>query len=446
MRIVKSSYEPRQHFLPFHARSKRYAILVCHRGAGKTVACINELVTRATYTEYPLARYAYIAPLRNQAKKIAWDYLKTFSGELISNKSEADLSVDYGHNSARVSLFGADNPDAIRGNHFNGVIIDEYADMSPSVWSKIILPALQTRLGWVVFIGTPKGRNHFHALWERAQKSPRWFTYMLRASESGVLHPEILEEAKEDMTDDEYEQEYECSFEAAVVGTYYSKLVVTLERLRRIGNPLVEWDPNFPVSVNMDIGFTDSAAAWFWQARPDGIAVIDYEEENGTTVGDWDVLLRSKGYEYDKLWLPHDARAKTFASGRSTIEQFIELGHPVDIVPNLRRQHGIDAARKVLPMCYFSPACEYGVDALRSYRRKWNPELKVFSNEPQHDWSSHGADAFRYLSLVAQQRMLPPPEPSPDDIRRGREIKLEPWTLDELWKEHEDRNGRRKYA
>jgi hypothetical protein len=260
---------------------------------------------------------------------------------------------------------------------------------------------------------------------------------MLRASESGLLAPDILEHARKNMSQDEYDQEYECSFEAAVVGTYYSKIIAELEAQHRI-SALVDYDSEFPVEVNMDIGRTDSAAAWFWQPRPDGIAIVDYEEEDGTGPEEWFDILRTKGYEYEKIWLPHDAKARTFATNRSTLEQFLEAKFPVDIVPRLALQHGIDAARFMLPKCYFNPRCMPGIEALRAYRRKFDPMSKSFSNLPLHDWSSHGSDAYRYLSLVARERIVKPPE----EQQIITSIQPEPMYLEELFQEREDRMKR----
>ena len=416
--------------------------MVCHRGAGKTVACVNELITRGIYTTYRMARYFYVAPLRNQAKGLAWDYLKYFADGLYDKKSEAELWVEFRHNGARVTLFGADNPDAMRGYHFNGGILDEYGDMNPITYTKILFPALQSRRGWIVFIGTPKGRNHFFEIWKKAQGDPAWYKFMLKASQSGLLSDDILSLARKELTEEEYEQEYECSFDAAVMGTYYSKLISWLETQTppRI-TQLVDWDSEFPVEVVMDIGHTDSTAAWYFQPRPSALALIDYDEETGTSVQDWFGILRKRGYKYEKVWLPHDARAKTFATSRSTIEQFLDEGWPVDVVPKLAIQHGIDAARLVLPMCYFNPRCQTGIEALRAYRRSFNEKTKSYSNEPFHDWSSHGADAFRYLSLIAKSRIIELPEaPS-----KQKQIVPEVICLEELWKEREERMARRRY-
>jgi hypothetical protein len=330
----------------------------------------------------------------------------------------------------------------MRGLHFNGVILDEYGDMNPIMYTKILFPALQARKGWIVFIGTPKGKNHFYDIYMRACGDPSsWYTFMLRASESGLLSPEILSEARKNMSEDEYDQEYECSFDAAVLGTYYSKIIAWLEANRHISS-LVDYDPNFGVQVHFDIGRTDSTAAWFWQPVLDGISIIDYEEESGKGPEEWFDILNDRGYKYEMLWLPHDARAKTFATKRSTIEQFLDAGWPVDIVPKLALQHGIDAARKMLPRCYFNPRCMAGIECLRAYQRKWDDKTKSFADFPLHNWASHGADAFRYLSLTASERILTTAEAPPPKIM---EVKPEAMFLEELFQDYEDRKRRGLY-
>jgi phage terminase large subunit len=395
---VRSPYAPREQFASFHARSKRFAAMVAHRRAGKTVACVNDLIAKATYAKRPRPRYAYIGPLRNQAKQIAWDYLKHYSKGLTSKVSESELYVEFKHNEARVSVYGADNPDAFRGLYFDGVILDEYGQMNPMIYTQILLPTIADRRGWIVFIGTPEGKNHFYQQYVHALADPEnWFSYLLRASESGILSREELEIQRREMADDDkFEREFECSFEAMVQGEYYSKLLAGLEREHRVTS-LVEYDPGHTVEVASDLGYTDSSAYWFWQNRPDGIALIDYEEHHSEPLEFYFDLLKGKGYDYEKIWLPHDARAKSLQTGRSTVEQYLHAGFPVDIVPSISVQHGIDAARKMLPLCWFNPRCAPGIEALRAYRRKWDPMRKILSEMPFHDWC-----------LAADTRVLTP--------------------------------------
>lgn len=411
---IRISYEPRKAFMGFHSRSTRFACMVAHRRAGKTVASVNEIIARAIYCKKKRPRYAYVAPLLKQGKKIAWEYLKEYTDGLQQKKpSESELTVRMRHNDAEISIYGADNPDAFRGQYFDGVVLDEYGDMSPSVWGTVLFPTLTDRNGWAVFIGTFKGKNHFYNIFRRSQgldlkpgEDPEyyrksWFNLILKASASGILGEDQLKIARAEMDDEEYAQEYECDPNAVVKGTYYAKLLADLERKGQIYAD-VEWDPDQPVEVAFDLGYTDSTAAWFWQKRPDGIAVIDYLEAHSQPLGFYFNALRDRPYEYRTIWLPHDAKAKSLQTGRSTIEQFLQEDFPIRISPKLDTQDGISAVRKVLPMCYFNPKTENGVEALRAYKRDYDEDKKVFSDNPRHDWASHGADAFRYLSLVAQ--------------------------------------------
>lgn len=388
--------------------------MVCHRRAGKTVASINEIVHRALYSRRKRPRYAYIAPLLKQGKKIAWEYLKEYTQGLEKKKpSESELSVVLRNNDSEVSIYGADNPDSFRGQYFDGVVLDEYGDMSPSVWGKVLLPTLSDRSGWAVFIGTFKGKNHFYRVFRRSQgldldedEDPEyfrknWFNLLLKASESGILSDEELKLQRTEQDEEEYQQEYECNPNAVVKGTYYAKLLTQLEAKGQIYSDL-EYDPDQPVEVVFDLGYTDSTAAWFYQKRPGGIALIDFLQDDSKPLSFYFDRLTERPYQYQTLWLPHDARAKSLQTGRSTVEQFLSAGFPVKIAPKLDLQHGIDAVRKVLPMCHFHKKCEDGVEALRHYKRAYDDEKKCFSDKPEHDWASHASDSFRYLALVAQ--------------------------------------------
>lgn len=395
-------YDPRPHFIPFHQRTTRWACMVCHRRAGKTVACVNDLVLRSLYTKKKNARYSYIAPTFTQAKDIAWQYLKDAVAGIAVAVRESELRVILPNN-AWITLYGSDNPDRLRGIYNDGIIVDEYGDCRPNLWGEILLPTLLDRDGWAVFIGTSKGKNHFYRTYERARRSPEWYVMRLSAEESGILSEKQLSAIKAESTKEEYEQEMLCSFTAAVRGTYYADLIASLEQKGNI-KPQRLYDPNQKVCVASDLGFADSTAFWFWQPRPDGLAVFDYFESQGKSLAYYFDLLDGKGYDYEQIWLPHDAKAKTLQTGRSTIEQFLARGYPCSIAPTLALQHGIDAVRKVLPRCWIdSEKCYLGVENLRAYRRRWDEVNQCFANTPLHDFASDGADSFRYLSLVAQE-------------------------------------------
>ena len=183
---IELEYAPRSVFEDFHDRQERWAVVVAHRRCGKTVACINDLIYRALTEEKENARYAYIAPYYAQAKSIAWDYLQRFAQPVMAKSNQSELWVEL-LNGARIKLFGADNPDALRGLYLDGVVLDEYADMRPRMWGEIIRPLLADRLGWAVFIGTPKGHNAFYDVYNNATKNDSWYVKTLRASQTKLL-------------------------------------------------------------------------------------------------------------------------------------------------------------------------------------------------------------------------------------------------------------------
>ena len=437
-------YKPREAFRAFHQRSQRWACLVAHRRAGKTVACINDLIRRAFVDDKENGRYAYIAPYHSQAKSIAWDYLLRYTADVRTQANASELWVEL-INGARLRLFGADNPDALRGLYLDGVVLDEYADMRPRVWGEIIRPLLADREGWAVFIGTPKGHNAFYDIWKTAQAHESWFCATVRASTSGLLPDAELKDAARGMTADQYEQEFECSFEAAILGAYYGREMREAEGGGRITD--VPWDRNFPVFTAWDLGYHDDTAIFFYQVIQTEIHLIDYYAGSGLSIPDYSSEVKSKPYKYEKHWLPHDARAKTLASGgRSIIEQLgAELGGPskMAIVPSLSVQDGIQAARVMLPRCYFDKGNTYeATELLKQYQREWDEDRKVFRDKPRHDHTSHCADAFRMLA-VSWQHEKPKNEEKEDKFAiKGRSGRIVTLPLDDLWAETHKRTER----
>ena len=383
----------------------------------------------------PHAQYAYIAPFYSQAKSVAWRYLERFSEPVLAKSNQSELWVEL-INGARIRLFGADNPDALRGNFLDGVVMDEMADMKPSVWGEIIRPLLADRLGWATFIGTPKGHNAFYDIYNEATKKPNWYVKVLRADQTMLLPQSELDDAKATMSDNQYEQEFLCSFEAAIMGAYYGQEMRRITDLERITT--VDYDPMFPCHTAWDLGFNDSTSIWWFQVVYGEIRVLDHHSSNGQAVPFYTGLLQQKedefGYKYGYHYLPHDARAKTMASGgKSIIEQFatkIDIKH-LKIVPNLSLQDGIQATRLALTRAWFDNRCEEGIECLRQYQREWDDDKKVFRDRPKHDWTSHSADAFRYLSIVWKDEESPILK---DNRVTGLHVGQTDVTLDEMWK------------
>lgn len=375
---------------------------MAHRRAGKTVSCINELIKRALTDRKEEGRYAYIAPLLGQAKDAAWTYLQRYAAPAFAAPpSQAELYVTL-RNGARVRLYGADNPDRLRGGYFDGVILDEYADMFPSVWGSVIRPALSDRQGWGTFIGTPKGRNSFFDIYERSQGDPEWFSLMLKASTTGILPADELAAARRDMTAEQYDQEYECSFDAAIIGAYFGKEMAQADREGRIRS--VEIDRALPINTAWDLGRGDHMAIWVWQMVHGEIRVVDFLQSGETEVysmREYCADLQAKGYVGGTDYVPHDATVHSLETGRTRVETLIAMGRKPRVVPMHRVEDGINGTRLTLPRVYFdAERCKVGLEALRQYRADYDEKNRTFRNEPKQNWATHGADAFRYLCMA----------------------------------------------
>ena len=433
---IELDYAPRDVFADFHDRTERWAVVVAHRRCGKTVSCINDLIYRALIEDKEHGQYAYVAPYYSQAKNIAWDYLQRYSKPVLAKANQSELWVEL-VNGAKIKLYGADNPDALRGLYLDGVVLDEYADMRPRMWGEIIRPLLADRLGWAVFIGTPKGHNAFYDVFTNATKDPRWFAKTLRASQTKLLPDSELEDAQASMSPDQYEQEFECSFEAAIMGAFYGKEMRVLTDAKRIGT--VEYDKMFPCHTAWDLGYSDDTAIWWFQVVFGELRILDYHSSNGHQVSYYTDLINSKerefGYKYGTHYLPHDARAKTLASGGKSIIEQISSKIPLTslkIVPSLSLQDGIQATRLALMRSWFdAEKCQDGIECLRQYQREYDEDKKVFRDKPKHDWTSHGADAFRMLAIAWKEEDKTTPK---DNSVRGIVVGKNETTLNDLWK------------
>jgi hypothetical protein len=426
--VVELTYEPRQLQAVIHAAMDRhrFGAVVCHRRFGKTVLAINHLQIAALECQRERPRFGFLAPFREQAKSIAWDYLTHYSQPIPGVEQRiSELAVNY-PNGGQVRLFGADNPDALRGLYFDGLVLDEFGLMPPRIFSEVLRPTLSDRRGWALFLGTPAGKNQFYDVVQDAQTrqaagDPDWFYASYKASETGILDEDELDAARRDMSTDEYAQEYECSFEAAIKGAIYVKELEAARAAGRITSVPIE--PVLPVDTTWDLGVGDSTAIWFTQSVRSGeVRVVDYYESSGEGLPHYVQVLRQKGYTYGRHVAPPDVQVREFASGRSRREAAASLGISLSICPNVPLEDGIHAARMLMPRCWFDATrCRAGLEALGHYRWDYNRRLNEFKPAPVHDWASHGADAFRYFA-VWQKTPEPPPIPRKPRPRPYRSV------------------------
>ena len=396
--VIEIPYKPREQQLAIHELmdSKRFGVVVAHRRMGKTVSAINHLIKEAVLNQKEAPRYAYIAPTYGQAKRVAWDYLVKYADPLGGTNNISELRVDFW--GRRIQLYGSDNPEALRGQYFDGVILDEIGDQNPKIWTDIVRPALADRKGWCLFIGTPKGHNHFKELRDRAMNEDGWGLLEFKASETGVVDEVELKAAKNEMGEDKYRQEFECSFDAAVEGSYYGQILNELEEKKHMQEiPREELSRTFTA---WDLGMGDSTSIWVAQLVGSEVRLIDYYENHGVGLDHYVKWIRDNDYTKAEHILPHDVRVRELGTGKSRLEMLEESGLQVKIAPRMGLDDGIQAVRRLLPRCWFNvPQVQTGLNCLRNYRRDYDEKRKIFYERPLHDWSSHGSDSFRYLAL-----------------------------------------------
>jgi len=418
-------YAPRTHFLPFHESTKRWSVIVAHRRSGKTTACINHLQRDALTV--PNSRYAYIAPTYKQAKNIAWDIIKFYAKPVPGAEfNESELTVRY-PNGSRITLYGADNPDSLRGIGLWGVVFDEYSQQPSNIFSEIIRPALADHSGYAVWIGTPKGKNDFWKLYEVARTgfnekgedvSKDWFPLLLTVDDTKVIPDAELADARTTMSEDEYLQEFMCSFEAAIKGAYYASQLSKARADGRISK--VPYDELLPVSTWWDLGIGDSTAILFFQNYGKEWRLIDSYEQSGEGLAHYAKVLTEKGYFYKDHWGPHDIEVKELGTGRSRKEIAASLGIKFKVAPKLSIEDGINAVRMRFSTLWIDEEknSEF-LHCISLYRKEWDDKRGEFKNAPFHDFTSHYADALRYWAVTRDAQPEDTPQYRPAWLDQG---------------------------
>lgn len=410
MATVTLEIVPREPFRSFIKRKERWACIVAHRRAGKTVAVLQDAIKRAVEHKGREPRFAYIAPTYQQAKDVAWSYLKDYTAGIPGVKvSESELAVTLPHNGARIRLYGSDNYDRLRGLYLDGAIIDEAGDQDPRAWPEVIRPALSDRQGWATFIGTPKGRNAFHKIYQLSRKDEDWFSLSLPASETQLLPHSELESARKMMTVEQYAQEYECSFDAAIVGSYYGKDIEQAVREDRITR--VPHDRASDVFAAWDLGIGDAMALWVGQRVGREVHFLRYYENSGEGLDHYVDWLKDLPFKVHDLLLPHDAEARELQTGKSRVEFLRARGFNCRVIPRHNVDDGINAVRMAFPTMWFDEKhCETGVDLLRMYRAEYDDKKGVLKPRPLHDYASHCADAMRCAVMGLREETAKVPE------------------------------------
>jgi hypothetical protein len=320
------------------------------------------------------------------------------------------------------------------------MVFSEFALSNPGAWA-YARPILEENDGWALFISTPRGRNHCFAMFNHAQQTPGWFAEVKTARDTRALSDEQLAEALseyrhlygDDHGNAQYAQEYECNWNAATIGAFYAAEMANVRKEGRIttdAQPL----PGQPVNRSWDLGMRDDTAIWFHVSVGSQVYLLDCISASGASLEWWCekiIETHSKhGWAHGEDIVPHDAKVRELGSGRTRVETMQLLGLNPILARDAGLQDGINAVRRLLPLCVFHPRCEeVGIAALEQYQREWDDEKKVFRVQPLHDWTSDRADSFRYLALSykpapLREIRLPRPSgwhipPPPDIDHRG---------------------------
>ena len=439
---LPNNWRPRQYQRPlwnYLERGGKRAIEIAHRRWGKDDLILHRTAIAAH--ERP-ASYWHCLPEYAQARKALWAAVNPHTGkrrideafpqELRDSTNEQEMFIRFKSGSTW-QLVGSDRYNSLVGAGVGGVTFSEFALANPSAWG-YIRPMLEENDGWATFITTPRGRNHAKALYDMAKKDMdaggRWFAEISDVHQTGALSPDQIAESLaeyialygEDMGRAQFEQEYLCSFNAAILGAYYGREMLAVRNEGRIDADL-EAVPGIPVHRAWDIGVRDDTSIWWFQVVGTQIFILDCWSQPGVSdIAEFASMIKAKDEEHGWNlglegvdYVPHDARQRVWGMKKGRLETMVEEGLNPRVVEGMSVLDGINAARRTLPRVVFHERCEeQGIAALEQYQREWDDDHKVFRQNPLHNWASHLADAFRYLSLAWREAYAPPPAPKVD--------------------------------
>jgi phage terminase large subunit len=417
----------------FLERGGLRAIEVAHRRWGKDDVALHRTAIAA---HERVASYWHCLPEFAQARKAVWTAVSPHTGRrrideafplaLRESTNDNEMFIRF-KNGSTWQVIGSDRYNGLVGAGVAGVVFSEWALANPSSWG-YIRPMVEENQGWATFITTPRGRNHAMAMFNMAKANPKWFAELSSVHNTGALTEDQLEESLseyialygEDLGRAQFEQEYLCSFNAAILGAFYAREMSLVRKEGRID--AIEPVDGRPVHRAWDIGVRDDTSIWWFQVVGAQVFILDCYTASGVGLDHYaDVVAKrhdEHGWKLGADFVPHDAKVKEWGTGRTRVETMQDYGLKPQLVPGATKMDGINAARQTLARCVFHPRCEdVGISALEQYRREWDDEKKTFKANEVHDWTSHLADAFRYLALswrnipdpVIEERKEPPP-------------------------------------
>ena len=391
------------------------AILIWHRRAGKDLISFIILSTIAIENT---GLYWYIFPYYTQCRKSFWEafvnqnmrYIDLIPRKLVKKINNQEMKIEL-INGSIIRFVGADNYDSLVGSNPNGVVISEYALIKPSLWELVIEPIIIRNKGKVIFNSTPRGENHCYEMYNylKNSKKSNHYASLLTIKDTGLVSEEEIQEMRRSGRPEALiQQEFYCSFQGANVGNYYNDIISNIADTNILEN--ITYDGQDSVCTFWDLGVSDSMAIWFANLKNNKITVYDYYEANGYGLGHYVDYINMKKYKYYKHFLPHDGSHRqltTSEKAQSIQNQLLQLGlENVEVQKRTNDVYSdIQLVRSNLKKCYFDKSkCKAGIQSLKNYRREYDENRNCYKETPLHDWSSHGADAFRLLVKVYQDK------------------------------------------
>lgn len=391
----------------------RRAICCWHRRAGKDKTFLNVLAIKAIER---FGNYAYYFPTATLGRRALWQAIDANSGmkvidhlpkELVAKKNEQQMLIEL-VNGSTIQILGTETLDVVGGNPI-GVMFSESAQHNPLAWD-YIRPILRENGGWAIFNGTPRGKNWFYRLIESNKDNPEWFVQVAGVDATGALsEADIESERKAGMRPEMIRQEYYCDFNVGQPGSIFAEQIQKARDAGRVVS-FDLYDRSQMAWTAWDLGSPENMATWVWQWTPAGLRILGFIGAEKITLAQRVARLMAMGCVFAGHILPHDGDQRKI--GEITFRSELQkLGLANLLVLPMTRSvwHGINRMHDELPRCQFaSPACDHGLAALEAYHCKVDEATGYATNEPEKDWSSHPADAFRYIGEALMQNLVGP--------------------------------------
>lgn len=423
-----------RNFWEFMENGGKRAICIWHRRTGKDLCALQWMISRMVQR---VGSYWHVFPTYKQGKKAIWKettiggrkYMDYFPDEIVKKRNETEMRVEL-HNGSIYQIMGTDDIDSLVGTNPVGIIFSEYPLQNPDAWD-LLRPILAANRGWAVFVYTPRGKNHGYDLYDMTKDKDNWFTEVLTVDdteqddiddngqtlldENGraiivpIVTPEMIDEERDSgMDESKVRQEYYCDFNVANTGAYYAKAMKISRANHRIGD--YPYDPSHLVNTAWDLGRNDMNAIWYFQVIEGGIRMIHYYED--TNLGMMDYIQESRdlaekfGWRWGYHLAPWDIGVHEYTTNVKRIDAAKKVNWKFIQVPKVGVLDGIDAVRRMLPMCLFHKRTTFvGIEHLDQYTKEFDRKNKVYKDKPLHNVHSNGADAFRYMAVGLEKVM-----------------------------------------